>query len=336
MSEVIRIPAVQMEQEFHRILVKFGFETLKADQCAQIFTVNSLEGIYSHGVNRFARFIQSVNDGHINPSAEPEKKHSSGALEQWDGGFGPGPLNAMFCTERAIKLSAEYGIGCVAIGRTNHWMRAGYYGWKAAKAGCALIAWTNTIANMPAWGALDCHLGNNPMVLAVPYESEAVVLDVAMSQFAYGTLDVYRLGGRELSIAGGYDAQGNLTTDPSAILETQRLLPMGYWKGSGLSLLLDILSTILSGGLSVKQITDRGSEHGLSQVFIAANISSLGNQHLIPKAINDIIQDYHSSKPASAGATILYPGERVLRSRKENSEKGIPVDTRVWTEILSL
>jgi 3-dehydro-L-gulonate 2-dehydrogenase len=103
-----------------------------------------------------------------------------------------------------------------------------------------------------------------------------------------------------------------------------------------MSLLLDILSTILSGGLSVKEITDRGSEHGLSQVFIAADISSLGNQHLIPKTINDIIEDYHSSTPASDGASILYPGERVIQSRKENSQKGIPVDQRVWREILTL
>jgi len=336
MPQSIRIPVDQMEQEFHRVLIKFGFDVRKAERCAHIFAVNSLDGVYSHGVNRFARFIQSVKDGHIKPNAEPEKKHSSGALEQWDGGFGPGPLNATFCTERAIELSAEYGIGCVAIGRTNHWMRAGYYGWKAAKAGFVLIAWTNTNANMPAWGALDCHLGNNPIVLAVPYKSEAIVLDAAMSQFAYGTLEVYRLSGRELPLAGGYDARGNLTTDPSAILETERVLPMGYWKGSGMALLLDILATILSGGLSTKQITDRGSEHGLSQVFIAADISSLGNHHVIPKTINDIIQDYRSSRPASDATEILYPGERVLRSRKENSESGIPLNQSVWEEILSL
>jgi 3-dehydro-L-gulonate 2-dehydrogenase len=107
MPEVIRIPVAQMEQEFRRILVKFGFETKRAEECAHIFAVNSLEGIYSHGVNRFARFIQSVKDGHINPQAKPERKHSAGALEQWDGGFGPGPSNAAFCTERAIELSSE-------------------------------------------------------------------------------------------------------------------------------------------------------------------------------------------------------------------------------------
>jgi 3-dehydro-L-gulonate 2-dehydrogenase len=336
MSATIRIPSDQMEQEFHRILVKFGFEAKKAGECAHIFAVNSLEGVYSHGVNRFARFIQSVKDGHIKPNAEPERKHSSGALEQWDGGFGPGPLNAVFCTDRAIELSAKYGIGCVAIGRTNHWMRAGYYGWRAAKAGYVLMAWTNTIANMPAWGALDCHLGNNPIVLALPYENEAIVFDTAMSQYAYGTLDVYRLSGRKLPFAGGYDIGGNLTTDPAAILKTERVLPMGYWKGSGMALLLDILATILSAGLSTKEITDRGSEHGLSQVFVAANVSSLGNQHIIPKTVNDIIRDYSSSKPESETTQILYPGERVLRARKQNLEGGIPVNESIWEEILAL
>ena len=103
-----------------------------------------------------------------------------------------------------------------------------------------------------------------------------------------------------------------------------------------MALLLDILATILSGGLSTKQITDRGSEHGLSQVFVAADILSLGNQHIIPKTIGEIIQDYRSSKPASEATEILYPGERVLRSRKENSEAGIPVDKSVWGEILTL
>jgi 3-dehydro-L-gulonate 2-dehydrogenase len=199
-----------------------------------------------------------------------------------------------------------------------------------------LIAWTNTIANMPAWGAVDCHLGNNPIVLALPYENEAIVLDTAMSQYAYGTLDVYRLSGKKLPFAGGYDVRGNLTTDPAAILETERVLPMGYWKGSGMALLLDLLATILSAGLSTKEITDRGSEHGLSQVFIAANISSLGNQHIVPKTVSGIIEDYRSSKPASEVREILYPGERVLRSRKENAEAGIPVDQSVWREILSL
>jgi 3-dehydro-L-gulonate 2-dehydrogenase len=189
---------------------------------------------------------------------------------------------------------------------------------------------------MPAWGASDCHLGNNPVVLAVPYGNEAIVLDAAMSQFSYGTLESYRRQGEELPVPGGYDARGNLTTDAAAILRTERVLPIGYWKGSGLALLFDMLATILSGGLSTKEITDRGSEHGLSQVFIAVDISQLGNQHIIPQTVNEIIRDYCGSKPADAAAQIRYPGERVLQSRKENLKNGIPVAQMLWDEIIGL
>src|SRR5690606_12554923 len=105
--------------------------------------------------------------------------------------------------------------------------------------------------NTPAWGALDNKLGNNPLVMAVPYENEAIVLDMAMSQYSYGAMEMQRLKGGQLPVPGGFDKNGNLSTDPDAILETKRTLPIGYWKGAGLSLLLDLLATVLSGGLSV-------------------------------------------------------------------------------------
>lgn len=94
---------------------------------------------------------------------------------------------------------------------------------------------TNTTANMPAWGAVDAHLGNNPIVLAIPREKGPVVVDMAMSQFAYGKLEVAALSGEELPIDGGFDEAGNLTRDPQAILRTRRILPSGYWKGSAMS-----------------------------------------------------------------------------------------------------
>ncbi len=207
--DVIRIPCDQMESEFYRILIKNGFPPDKAKTCAKIFTENSLDGVYSHGVNRFSRFIEFVEKKYIRIDNEPELKSSSGAIEQWDGKLGPGPLNALICTERAMDLSKEYGIGCVALSNTNHWMRGGAYGWRAAKAGFVFIGWTNTIPNMPAWGAVDCRLGNNPLILAVPYHDEAIVLDMAMSQFSYGTMESYQLRKLQLPLPGGYDKKGN-------------------------------------------------------------------------------------------------------------------------------
>src|SRR5689334_23929143 len=177
-SQFVRIPYQEMEQRFRKILEGIGFDGPKATMCADIFATNSLEGIYTHGVNRFPRFVEYVKRGHIKPSAEAVFKSGIGALEQWDGQLGPGPLNAIQATDRAVDIAHQQGMGCVALANTNHWMRGGTYGWRAARKGCIFIGWSNTTANMPAWGAVDPKLGNNPMVIAVPYGGEAIVLDM--------------------------------------------------------------------------------------------------------------------------------------------------------------
>jgi 3-dehydro-L-gulonate 2-dehydrogenase len=334
-TQTVKIPAAVMESEFIRILLKYGFTTEKAKACAHIYTVNSLEGVYTHGVNRFAKFIKYVVDGHVKADNEPICIHRAGALEQWNGQLGPGPLNALACTDRAIELASLHGIGCVAIANTNHWMRGGTYGWRAAKQGYAFIGWTNTIKNMPAWGGIDAKLGNNPLVFAIPYQGEAIVLDMAMSQFSYGALDLHVLRKQQLPVPGGYDKNGVLTTDPAAIRASERTLPIGYWKGSGLSLLLDMLAAILSGGSPVVEISKQNIENNLSQVFIVINLAKLKNSSSIPALLQQILDDYHQSIP-DKNSKILYPGERVLSVREENSKNGIPVIQKVWDEIMAL
>jgi 3-dehydro-L-gulonate 2-dehydrogenase len=332
----IRISREQMYEEFFRILIKNGFAKNKSGILAKIFTENSIDGVYTHGVNRFTRFILYVREKCIDVNAEPELKHSSGAMEQWNGNLGAGPLNALHSTNRSMELADQFGIGCVALANTNHWMRGGTYGWEAAKKGYAFIGWTNTLALMPAWNGVNPNLGNNPIVFAAPYNNEAIVLDMAMSQFSYGKLETARRRNESLSHYGGYDKDGNLSYNAKDILESKRILPMGYWKGAGLALLMDILSTILSGGTPTCEINKFQYEHSLSQVFITINLSRLGNSSSITQTINNIIDDYHSSIPESNEVKILYPGERVLNTRNENLEKGIPVDDPVWEEILEL
>ncbi len=335
MTETISIPAGEMKSSFLSVLLKNGFGKDRAEICAEIFTTNSIDGVYSHGVNRFASFIAMVKKGFVLPNNEPTLAHAADALEQWDGALAPGMYSALRSTERAMQLAKKNGIGCVAIANTNHWMRGGYYGWQAAKKGFVFIGWTNTIANMPAWGAVDARLGNNPVVLAVPFQNEAIVLDMAVSQFSYGALGVSAMKKQELPVHGGFDKNGVLTKDPSAIIESNRVLPVGYWKGAGLSLLLDILSVVLSGGLSVREISKQGSEHGLSQVFIAIELEQLKNYTSIETSILNIIEDYKSSMP-EGDKEILYPGERVLKHRLENLKNGVPVHKKVWDEITML
>jgi len=330
------VPVPKMKSEFVRILINSGFTTRNAELCAGIFTENSLDGIYSHGVNRFSKFIMYVRKGYIIPQAVPTLVHSAGALEQWNGNLGPGPLNATHATERAVSLSEKNGTGMVALANTNHWMRGGTYGWQAVKKDCAFIGWTNTEPNMPVWGAIDTRLGNNPVVFAVPFGNEAIVLDSAMSQYSYGKMELFRMEGKKLPFPGGFDSNGKMTDDPYEILLTKRALPAGYWKGAGLSMLLDILAAILSAGLSTHEIRRMGAEFSLSQVFIAINLKKLSNHSSINDQLNRIIRDLKKSLPANDETSIRYPGEQTPLTRKENLENGIPVNEAVWKEILSL
>jgi len=212
-------------------------------------------------------------------------------------------------------------------------MRAGAYGWQAAEAGVIGICFTNTIANLPPWGGLDPRLGNNPLVVAIPREGGHVVLDMAISQYSVGKLNQYKANHQELPLPGGYDRAGDLSTDAAEILESQRLLPVGFWKGSGLSLVLDLLATVLSQGQPTAQITKSKTESGVSQVFICIKPD---NNERTASLIEEIISYTKTSRPVKEGLSIFYPGENALNTREKSLKEGVWVDERIWEKVLGM
>ena len=223
---MIRVGFEEMLETLEQLFLKHRFPADRARLCAERITENSFDGIISHGVFMVPWLIERVVRGLTDPSAETRQVGTLGVLEQWDGGGGLGIYNAVRATERALEIAAKFGLGCVALRNTNHWFRAGSYGWQAARSGAGLIAWTNTESNMPVWGAREKSVGNNPMVVAVPHPHTPIVLDISMSQFALGKLRLYARRDDELPVHGGYDQEGELSTDPGKILESGRLLPI--------------------------------------------------------------------------------------------------------------
>lgn len=334
-SSEIRVPYEQVVDTLSKVLIKLDLIPDRARLAARLFADASRDGVYSHGINRFPRFVRGLRKGVVNPKAVPKLVSRFGALERWDGQLGPGMLNAHQCMQRAIELSSVHGISCVALANTNHWMRGGNYGWQAAEAGTIGVCWTNTMPNLPPWGAIDPRLGNNPLVIAVPRKEGNIVLDMAMSQFSYGAIESYRRKGMMLPVPGGFNVEGELTTDPAAIEKSSRALPIGYWKGSGLALMLDLLASVLSGGRSTHEIPgDPERESSISQVFIAIDPSLLEGSRVAEDIVNSTIVDFHASKTAS-GEPVRYPGEQVLKIRRTNLEQGIPIDGAIWEQVLS-
>lgn len=328
----MRIPFEKMKAEFKRVLTALSVSEEKAEICSRLFAENSLDGVSSHGLNRFSAFVKNIKQGIIDKNAEPEIVSASKSIEHWNGRYGIGMYNATLAMSKAITIARQNGLGLVTVKYTNHWMRAGSYGWQAANEHCIGICTTNTIANMPPWGGRDPKLGNNPLVIAVPRPSgRHVVLDMALSQYSYGQLQEHQLHSRKLEVPGGYDDEGRLTQDPASILRSQRALPAGFWKGSGLSLIIDVLLSSLTGGRSVKQITEEGVESGISQLFLCIHQPEL-HDHLC----DEIIDFMKTSTPVSSTGAVAYPGENSLRRREENLLHGIPVNENFWNEVLSM
>jgi 3-dehydro-L-gulonate 2-dehydrogenase len=336
---MLRVSYIDLYEGLKKAMLQLGLTEERAALCARLFAETTRDGVYTHGLNRFPRFAAMVQNGSVNVHAEATRTAGVGSLERWDGHRGVGNLNAFAAMQRTLELAREHGIGGVALANTNHWMRGGTYGWLAAEAGFFAMCWSNTLANMPAWGAKTPTVGNNPLVIAVPRADAAgghVVLDMAMSQFSYGTLAAYSRRSELLPVDGGFDTVGKLTRDAAAIEASQRALPVGYWKGSGLSLVLDMLAAMLSGGLATHQLSrDPMRESGQSQIFLAIDPSAVTSTQELSRVADGILASFHAATPADSKRPVRYPGEETMRLREENMRLGVPVDPEIWRQISS-
>lgn len=333
---MIRVPFQKLRDEFYRVLASIGYTGDNAKLCARLFAENQRDGVYSHGLNRFPGFVSGLNTKQIDFRSTPERIESFGALERWDGRMGVGLVNAHFCMQRTMELAHEHSIGCIGLSNTNHWMRGGAYALQAAESGFIGICWTNTTKLMPPWGSEEKIIGNNPMAIAIPYKEEHILLDMAMSQYSNGKLEVLKIQEKNLPLPGGYDTEGNLTVNPAEILKSKRALPIGYWKGSGLALVLDTLATVVSGGQATHQIANQESEYAVSQVYIAINATDMMGQAVLNETVEAIIKDFHTATPIDENETVRYPGEGMLRIRHESLKKGVLVDEEQWKALLEM
>ncbi|MEX2513804.1 MAG: 3-dehydro-L-gulonate 2-dehydrogenase [Cyclobacteriaceae bacterium] len=331
-----RIPYIELQSTFESILKMKTFSPEKASVCATLFAKASLDGVASHGLNRFPAFLEMVEKGWVDPHALPSLEFALPVFERWNGHLGPGMFNAQHAMGRAIEMAKGNGMGCVALNNTNHWMRGGNFGWQAAEAGCVAICFTNTLPNMPAWGGSEPKVGNNPLVMAIPRGEDALVLDMAMTQFSYGKMSGFQKKDIEMPFDAGFDEQGNLTKNPAFILAKQLALPMGLWKGAGLSMMLDLMASLFSKGKATHEIGELETEYSISQFFLCLHPATCGlDREEMDVHIQAVLDDLKTSAVFNDNE-VWYPGEQSLIRRKSNLENGVPVDPEIWEKVKSM
>lgn len=335
-SMFIKISYKELLDTIYEVLINNGFKNDKAQIVAEIIANSTLDGINSHGINRLPLLVEYIKNGYVAVSAEPEIINENSSFCQLDGKLGVGILNALYCTNKAMEIASKSGIGLVSIKNTNHWLRAGSYGWTAVDNGFILIAWTNTVPNIPPYGTGENLIGNNPLVIAIPRKEGHLVLDMSISQYSYGTIASYVRQGKELPEFGGYDENGNLTKDAAKIRNGGRHIPIGFWKGSALSIVLDLIAAVLSGGKTTYELSKTGEvDTGMSQVFVAIDPTKFGDEDFQKNLIDETLENLRRVA-LDGNSSVKYPGQGTLERRKNNIKNGVLVEKVIWEKILQL
>ncbi|MDY4542450.1 MAG: 3-dehydro-L-gulonate 2-dehydrogenase [Candidatus Ventricola sp.] len=308
-----------------------------AKRFAEIFAGNSLDGVYSHGMNRYPRYLSDMESGLCDAKVtQAERVSGLGGLEVWDAHFGVGPLIAQQMAEHAIELARTHGIACVALRNNSHWLRAGRYGLMMADAGMMGLCMTNTCMNLVAYGAKEPSTGNNPITIAIPRRAGSLVMDMAVSQYAFGKLEIMAQEGGMLDTPCGYDTDGNLTNDPQKIVESGLMTPMALWKGSALSIMIDLMVSMLSLGRTSLTIgTPADGEKGMSQMFVCMNPAAVIDMDKAEAQMEKTIAFLNSLEPKDGVHGVHAPGENLEKTRARNRECGIPVTEDTWQKIVN-
>ena len=333
-----RIDHADLEAFARAVLLKAGVSDGAARVEAQITAEVDLCGVHTHGVRMLPGTVEKIDDGRLQaaPRIETVAERPASVLLKTAGGLG---RYVSACgMDRAVGMAQEYGIGAVAIGGLGHWGRAYSYALRAARRGFVGLAFTNTIALFPAWGTRAPNLGNNPIAIGVPGagNDEPAVLDLAMTQSSVSRVRMAAAAGEQVPLGWGLDTDGNPTTDPQAIGDSGRFLPMGGHKGAGLAFMVEMLTSGLAGGLLCFEQGQLGrpgdSDGGSSKLFVA--IRPWDND--LGLRLRHLREHIASAPPDESGQGAQWPGQGSFERRLDYLKNGIALPGALAEELEAL
>jgi LDH2 family malate/lactate/ureidoglycolate dehydrogenase len=288
-----------------------------------------LGAVHSHGVLRVPEYVGKLTHGGVDPQGRPAVVRDMGACLVVDGGNSMGQIGATFAMERAIERAATAGIAAVAVRGSNHCGALAPYALQATRRDMIGWATTNALPTMAPWGGAERLLGINPLGVGIPAGEELpIVYDAAFSGSAHGKLRVYHQQGRALPEGWALDSDGRPTTDPAAAIDGL-LMPIGGFKGTGLALIMGLLSSLLSGAAYGTELGDMyaGPRAGQDGHFVLAiNVAAFEEIGRFKARVDAAIRQIHDSRRAPGTERIYAPGEKELLTRRDYERGGIPLN----------
>ncbi|MBB2943928.1 LDH2 family malate/lactate/ureidoglycolate dehydrogenase [Actinoplanes lutulentus] len=330
----VLVPAAELRTFTTALFAAAGVSAEHAATISDVLTWASLRGVDSHGASRVPRYLELLDSGEANKAPALAFGSTSPAVAVLDADRAPGPVALTAAADEAISRARASGIGAVGVRRTVHTGAIGYYTSRIADAGLVGIAFVAGMPNMAYPGVKGAAVATSPLSIAVPApDRPPALLDMATAGIALGKIAQFRNAGKQLPEGTAATADGTPTTDPNL---AKMPLPLGGVKGAGMSLVFELLTSVLVGApiLSSFHSDDpQGRVHRQNALILALDPAAFGNADEFGPAVAGTLTSLKGLTRADDESEIRYPGEGSAAVAGRRTAEGVPVAAKVWAEI---
>jgi LDH2 family malate/lactate/ureidoglycolate dehydrogenase len=319
-----RVAAAALRGFTRDVFVAAGLPRAHAETVADVLVWADLRGVESHGVARIPMYLRLLDAGDLNPAPAITIRTDTLAAVVLDMDRAAGPVAMTMAAAKAIEKARDAGIGFALARATTHTAALGYYTSAIARDGMAAIAFAASVPMMAYHGARVAGVSTSPISIAVPGGDHGpLVLDMAASMISAGGLTQARRTGRAIPPGVALDATGLPTTDPAAAATPR---PLGGYKGSGLSLMIECLASLLtSNPIIAGALNAGGGLHKQNGLVLAIDVARFADPALFRAEVERLIAAVKALPREPGVAEILVPGERGDRTLEERRRNGIPL-----------
>jgi LDH2 family malate/lactate/ureidoglycolate dehydrogenase len=316
-----------------------GMRREDASLLAETLVIADLRGVHSHGTLRVPDYVEKLLDEGVDPQGRPQiVSERAGALVV-DGGNSMGQIGSAFAMRAAIVKAKETAVALAAVRGSNHCGAMAYYAMMALPENMIGIAATNALPTMAPWGGIDKILGINPVAIAIPAGVEPpIVFDAAFSASSHGKIRVYHQKGYPIPAGWAFDAAGRPTTDAAAALDGL-LQPIGGYKGTGLAVIMGVLSTLLAGasfGTDLGNMVDGPRAGADGHFFLALNVAAFVEPAVFKSRVDTVVRQIRTSRPAPGLDRVYSPGEMETETQRRYRKEGIPLNAETLRGIRAM
>jgi LDH2 family malate/lactate/ureidoglycolate dehydrogenase len=320
---------------------KAGVPSSQLDMFVASFVEADLRGVETHGIARIPAYVRAFLGGIVNPAPSISVLHDTGPALYVDGANGLGMVVGQIAMDQAIERAHKFGVAVVSVRNSNHSGMLAVHVLRAVEKGAIGFFASGGVAIMPPTGGADAVLGNGPFAWGIPRSGAfPIVADMAASTVARGKIRALALEGGQIPEGWAVDAQGKPTRDAKAAMEGV-VLPMAGHKGYAIALVVEIISSVLSGSnLAVdapREFLRDGSTvldaWGIGHFAMALDLEAFAGSALFQEILERLVSSVTESRRAPDVSRILLPGQLEWERRTERLEQGIPVSAFVLSSL---